>query len=270
MRRIRLVRKGNFVNTTIPSEKETSHSHAVASREEWTTARKKLLLEEKEYTHLRDKLRAERAKLPWVLVDKDYVFEGPQGPVSLGDLFRGRSQLIVQHFMFGPGWEEGCQGCSFLADHVDAARQHFEHHDVAFAAISRATYPEIAKFQKRMGWQFPWVSSFGNDFNYDYHVSFTPEQMASGKVTYNFEESDAEIDELPGQSAFYKDDDGRIYHTYSSYARGGEELLGTYMFLDIAPKGRNEKEIMDWLRYHDRYEEAEPAESCCGSKASVA
>jgi len=258
------------MNTTIPSETKNTLPHAIVSREEWTKARQELLLEEKEYTHLRDRLRAQRADLPWVLVDQDYVFEGAQGSVSFADLFRGRSQLIVQHFMFGPGWEEGCKGCSFLADHVDAARQHFEHHDVAFVAISRATYPELAKFQKRMGWQFPWVSSYGNSFNFDYQVSFTPEQMASGKIIYNFEEGDAEIEELPGQSAFYKDEDGRIYHTYSSYARGGEELLGTYMFLDIAPKGRNEKTIMDWLRYHDRYEDPAPAESCSGSKGASA
>lgn len=257
------------MNTTIPSESKTTPFHAVVSREEWTKVRQELLREEKEYTRLRDKLRAKRADLPWVLVEKDYVFEGGQGPVSFAELFRGRSQLIVQHFMFGPGWEEGCKGCSFLADHVDAARQHFEHHDVAFVAISRATYPELAKFQKRMGWQFPWVSSNGNSFNYDYAVSFTPEQMASGRITYNFEEGDAEIEELPGQSAFYKDEDGRIYHTYSSYARGGEELLGTYMFLDIAPKGRNETTIMDWLRHHDRYDE-EPGDSCCSNKVSAA
>lgn len=254
------------MNSTTP---DPSLAPPVVSRDEWIAARKKLLQEEKELTNLRDKIRAERLKLPWVLVEKDYVFEGPKGSVTLADLFRGRSQLIVQHFMFGPGWEEGCKGCSFLADHVDAARQHFEHHDVAFAAISRAPYPDLAKFQKRMGWQFPWVSSFGSDFNFDYHVSFTPEQMASGKITYNFEEGDAEIEELPGQSAFYKDEAGRIYHTYSSYARGGDELLGTYMFLDIAPKGRNEKEIMDWMRHHDRYD-AEPGDSCCSNKVSIA
>lgn len=251
------------MNTTIPS-------HSIVSREEWTKARKELLEEEKEYTRFRDRLRAKRADLPWVQVDQEYVFEGAQGPVSFADLFRGRSQLIVQHFMLGPGWEEGCSGCSFMADHVDAARQHFEYHDVAFAAVSRATYPEIAKFQKRMGWQFPWVSSHGNSFNFDYYVSFTPEQMASGRITYNFEEGDAEIDELPGVSAFYKDESGRIYHTYSSYARGCEELIGTYMFLDLAPKGRNEKTIMDWMRHHDRYEDVAPAASCCGSKEATA
>lgn len=242
--------------------------HTVVSQSEWETARKELLKKEKECTHLRDKLNAERAKLPWVLVEKDYVFDGPDGKVSFADLFRGRSQLFVQHFMFGPGWKEGCCGCSFTADHVDAARQHFENHDVAFVAISRAPYPELAKFRERMGWKFPWVSAYGNDFNYDYHVSFTKEQMESGKVQYNFEEADAEIDELPGQSTFYKDAEGRIYHTYSSYARGGEELLGTYMFLDLTPKGRNEKEIMDWVRHHDRYEEA--TSSCCGSAKATA
>jgi len=258
------------MNTLKPEKHESLVRHAVVSQKEWEAARKELLKKEKEYTHLRDKLSAERRKLPWVLVEKDYVFEGPKGKVTLTDLFRGRSQLVVQHFMFGPEWEEGCPGCSFGADHVDGARQHFEHHDVAFAAVSRAPYPKIEKFQKRMGWGFNWVSSDGSDFNFDYRVSFTKEQMASGKVSYNFEEADAEIDELPGHSVFYQDEEGRIYHTYSSYARGGEEMITTYAYLDLTPKGRNEKEIMDWMRYHDRYEDAEPASSCCGTKEAVA
>jgi predicted dithiol-disulfide oxidoreductase (DUF899 family) len=236
----------------------------IVSSSEWTAARKELLKQEKEYTHLRDKVSAQRRKLPWVLVEKNYVFDGPQGKVTLADLFRGRSQLIVQHFMMGPGWEEGCRGCSFMADHVDGARQHFEHHDVAFAAVSRAPWSEIEKFKKRMGWGFNWASSYGSDFNYDYHVSFTKEQLESGKVYYNFEEiDDASMDELPGLSVFQKEEDGRIYHTYSSYSRGCEELLGAYMFLDLTPKGRNETQIMDWMNYHDRYEE-EGSGTCCG------
>ena len=231
----------------------------IVSRDEWTAARKALLKQEKELTRQRDRLNQARLALPWVKLDKTYVFDGPDGRVTLGDLFAGRSQLIVQHFMLGPGWKEGCVGCSFAADHIDGALVHLEHHDVSFAAVARAPYPEVAAFKRRMGWRFPWVSSHGSDFNYDFNVSFKPEALAKGKVTYNYETIDASIEELPGASVFYRDEAGDIFHTYSSYGRGGEEVLGTYMLLDITPKGRNETgpngDLTDWVRHHDRYDD---------------
>ncbi|QWW68707.1 thioredoxin family protein [Rhizobium sp. WYJ-E13] len=237
----------------------------VVSREEWLEARRALLLREKEATHLRDKVNAERMALPWVKVDKDYMFDTPQGPKSLADLFDGRSQLMVYHFMFGPEWEAGCPGCSFLADHLDGTLPHLNHHDVTLVAVARAPLAKIEAYKKRMGWNFPWVSSFGSDFNFDYHVSFTPEDLAKDKVFYNFSPtapSDAN-DELPGLSAFYKNEKGEVFHTYSSYARGAEEILGTLMILDHAPKGRNEDSTMDFVKRHDEYEEAPQASSCC-------
>jgi predicted dithiol-disulfide oxidoreductase (DUF899 family) len=229
----------------------------IASRAEWLEARKAHLAREKELTRLHDRVRAERRALPWVRIEKPYVFEGPNGPVSLADLFQGRGQLVVQHFMFAPGRTEGCVGCSFSADHVDAARQHFEHNDLSFAAVSRAPYPELAAFQRRMGWRFAWVSSHGSDFNYDFHVSFTAEDRARGKAYYNFELRDYQNDELPGTSVFAKDEAGQIFHTYSTYGRGDELLAGAYNYLDLAPKGRNENgpnfDLTDWVRHHDRY-----------------
>ena len=232
----------------------------IVSRGEWLEARKALLAQEKELTRLHDRIAAQRRALPWVKIEKPYVFEGPDGRVSLADLFAGRSQLVVQHFMFGPGWTEGCVGCSFSADHVDAARVHFEHNDLSFAAVSRAPYPEIAAFQRRMGWRFAWVSSFGSDFNYDFAVSFAAADEARGKVLYNFELRDYQNDELPGTSVFAKDETGQVSHTYSAYGRGDEQLIGAYHFLDLAPKGRNENgpnfDLTDWVRHHDRYEPA--------------
>ncbi|HEY3453375.1 MAG TPA: thioredoxin family protein [Bryobacteraceae bacterium] len=232
--------------------------HAVVSREEWLAARKVLLAREKEATHLRDKINAERLALPWVKVEKKYVFDTPRGKKTLAELFDGRSQLITYHFMLGPGWAAGCPGCSFLSDHFDGALPHLEHHDVTLIAVSRAPLPEIEAYKERMGWQFPWVSSYGNDFNYDYHVSFTSEDLASGKVIYNFGEmpvpAGSKETELPGMSAFYKDEAGDVFHTYSSYARGPEEWIGALMILDRAPKGRNEKRTMDFVRRHDEYE----------------
>ncbi|MBB3392558.1 putative dithiol-disulfide oxidoreductase (DUF899 family) [Rhizobium sp. BK275] len=236
----------------------------VVSREEWLEARRALLLREKEATHLRDKVNAERMALPWVKVDKNYMFDTPQGPKSLADLFDGRSQLMVYHFMFGPEWEAGCPGCSFLADHLDGTLPHLNHHDVTLVAVARAPLAKIEAYKKRMGWNFPWVSSFGSDFNFDYHVSFTPEDLAKDKVFYNFSPiapSDAN-DELPGLSAFYRNEKGEVFHTYSSYARGAEEILGTLMILDHAPKGRNEDSTMDFVKRHDEYEEAPQASSC--------
>jgi predicted dithiol-disulfide oxidoreductase (DUF899 family) len=241
--------------------------HPVASQEEWLAARKALLLKEKEATHLRDKINAERLALPWVLVEKEYIFDTPKGKKTLADLFGGRSQLIIYHFMLGPGWNAGCPGCSFLSDHIDGALPHLEHHDVTMIAVSRAPLAEIQAYKARMGWRFPWVSAFGSDFNYDYHVSFAKDDLAKGKVLYNFTETPVPADsadtELPGLSAFYKDEAGDVFHTYSSYARGGEELIGTLMILDRAPKGRNEKTTMDFVRRHDEYEEAPKAHDCC-------
>jgi predicted dithiol-disulfide oxidoreductase (DUF899 family) len=233
-------------------------SHPVVSQQEWLAARKALLAKEKEATRLRDKVNAERIALPWVKVDKEYIFDTPQGKKTLAELFNGRSQLIVYHFMLGPGWKAGCPGCSFLADHFDGALPHLEHHDVTLVAASRAPLPEIEAYKKRMGWQFPWVSASSNDFNYDYHVSFRGEDLASGKVTYNFAEmpvpADSKESELPGMSAFYKDEAGNVFHTYSSYARGPEEWIGALMILDRAPKGRNENRTMDFVRRHDEYQ----------------
>jgi predicted dithiol-disulfide oxidoreductase (DUF899 family) len=232
--------------------------HPVVSREQWLVARKTLLKREKEATHLRDQINAERQALPWVKVDKSYAFDTPKGKKTLAELFDGRSQLIVYHFMLGPGWKAGCPGCSFLVDHIDGALPHLVHHDVTLVAVSRAPLAEIATYKKRMGWRFPWVSSFGGDFNYDYHVSFKPEDIARGKVFYNFTETDVPAghasEELPGLSAFYRNEAGEIFHTYSSYGRGPEELIGTLMILDRAPKGRNEKSTMDFVRRHDEYD----------------
>jgi predicted dithiol-disulfide oxidoreductase (DUF899 family) len=237
----------------------------VVSREEWLTARRALLAQEKEATHLRDKINAARLALPWVKVDKGYVFDTPSGKRTLADLFEGRSQLIAYHFMLGPDWKAGCPGCSFLADHLDGALPHLEHHDVTLTAVSRAPLDKIAAYKTRMGWRFPWVSSYGSDFNYDYHVSFTPEDLAKERVTYNFAEIETPNanDELPGLSAFARDDSGTVFHTYSSYARGLEELIGTLMILDRAPRGRNETTTMDFLRRHDEYEDSPKAQSCC-------
>lgn len=243
--------------------------HRIVSRDEWLAQRKALLAKEKELTRLRDRLSAERRELPWVKVEKSYLFDTPQGRKSLSDLFEGRSQLFVYHFMFAPGWEEGCTGCSFAADHFDGAVVHLEHHDVTVVAVSRAPLAKLEAYRKRMGWRFSWVSSAGSDFNYDYHVSFTKEELAKGKVFYNFETTDASIEELPGASVFYKDEKGDVFHTYSGYGRGGEELLGSYVILDATPNGRNENgphhNLMDWVRRHDQYEDAEGSSSCCAS-----
>ncbi|HLJ72149.1 MAG TPA: thioredoxin family protein [Roseiarcus sp.] len=230
--------------------------HPVVSREEWLEARKALLLKEKEATRLRDAVNAQRLALPWVKVGKPYRFATPSGDESLAELFAGRSQLIVYHFMFGPEWQAGCPGCSFLADHLDGALPHLEHHDVTLTAVSRAPLAKIEAYKRRMGWRFPWVSSFGGDFNADYGVSFDESDLAKGEVFYNFRsiKSAEANDELPGLSAFAKDEDGQVYHTYSSYARGPEELIGALMILDRAPKGRNEQRTMDFVRRHDEYE----------------
>lgn len=230
----------------------------IVSREEWVTARKKLLAKEKQLTHERDAIAAERRQLPWVKVEKNYVFDSPGGKKTLADLFDGCSQLIVYHFMFGPDWKEGCPSCSFNMDHTGPALVHLAQRDVSFAAVSRAPIAKIEAFKKRMDWQFPWVSSSGSDFNYDYQASFTPEQMANGKVQYNFELMEFPSAEAPGFSVFYKDENGNIFHTYSAYARGSETTINTYNYLDLVPKGRDEDGLaftMSWIRHHDRYED---------------
>jgi predicted dithiol-disulfide oxidoreductase (DUF899 family) len=237
----------------------------VVSRDEWLAARKQLLIKEKELTRLRDQINADRHALPWVKVEKPYVFDGPNGSQTLADLFDGRSQLIIKHFMLGPDWEDGCVGCSFELDHVEGALVHLEHHDVSYAVVSRAPLPKIEAFKKRMGWRIKWVSSYGSDFNYDFHVSFQDAEVALGKAYYNYEVRDVGIDELSGRSVFYKDSSGDIFHTYSSYGRGGEMFLGTYHFLDITPKGRDETingNLTDWVRHHDKYEEGNETAHC--------
>jgi predicted dithiol-disulfide oxidoreductase (DUF899 family) len=241
--------------------------HQTVSREQWIAARQQLLAQEKQLTRMRDQVAAQRREMPWVKVDKIYVFDGPNGRETLADLFDGRSQLVVRHFMFGPGWGEGCVGCSFWADHLDGALVHLEHRDVTVVVVSRAPFAEIEAFRQRMGWRFKWVSSYGSDFNYDYGVSFTPDQLAAGEVNYNYVATANAGEEMPGLSVFHKDADGTIAHTYSSYARGNEPMLGTYTILDLTPNGRNETgprgNLTDWVRLHDRYDEESGA--CCAA-----
>jgi predicted dithiol-disulfide oxidoreductase (DUF899 family) len=228
----------------------------IVSPEQWLAARRELLREEKEFTKFRDQLAARRRELPWVKVDKTYTFESPAGRVSLADLFEGRSQLVVYHFMFGPGWEEGCKSCSYVSDHLAPAVVHLQARDVAFAAISHAPLAELAPFKERMGWAFKWVSSHGSDFNRDYQVSFTAEELAKGKVYYNYGMTEFPAEEAPGLSVFARDANGDVYHTYSTYGRGLDQLIGTYTVLDLVPKGRDEdpEATMKWVRYHDRYD----------------
>ena len=247
-------------------------NHPVVSQSEWLTARKALLAREKELTRARDEIARQRREMPWVRVDKTYAFDGPHGKETLADLFGDRSQLIVHHFMLGPGWKDGCVGCSFGADHVEGALSHLGQRDVAYVAVSRAPLPEIEAYKTRMGWHFKWVSSFDSDFNFDFNVSFRPEDTAKGKVIYNYEPIDPGIDELPGHSVFAKGDDGAVFHTYSSFGRGGEGLLGTYVLLDMTPKGRDENgphhNLMDWVKRHDEYDAAQDAPACChGAKS---
>ena len=230
--------------------------HRVVSHDEWLAARRQLLADEKEFTRLRDQLSQRRRQLPWELVEKDYVFDGPGGRETLAQLFEGRHQLAVYHLMLGPDWEEACKSCSFWADNFNGIDVHLNQRDVTFLAISRAPLPRIEAFKKRMGWTFKWVSSFGSDFNYDYQVSVRPEQLASGKAVYNYAPSKMTIEERPGISVFYKDDDGRVFHTYSCYARGLDMLNGAYHWLDLVPEGRDESgpHKMSWVRLHDEYE----------------
>lgn len=233
----------------------------IVSPEAWLTARREFLREEKEFTRLRDRLAERRRSLPWVKVDKAYTFESPDGPVSLAGLFAGRSQLVIYHFMFGAGWEQGCKSCSYVSDHLDPTVVHLQARDVAFAAISHAPLAEFAPFKARMGWTFAWVSSHGSDFNFDYRVSFTAEEMARGEVNYNYAMMAFPFEEAPGLSVFARDASDAIYHTYSTYGRGLDALMGTYTVLDLVPKGRDEdpESTMSWVRYHDSYVDRGPA-----------
>lgn len=238
----------------------TGMNPKVVSREEWLKARKELLAKEKALTRQRDAVAAERRKMPWVKVEKNYEFDTPAGKKTLAELFNGRNQLVIYHFMFGPDWAEGCPSCSFLMDHTDGALAHLAQRDVSFCAISRAPIAKIEAFKKRMGWKFNWASSYGTDFNYDYHVSFNDKENAD----YNYEIGKFPSTEAPGLSVFYKDGAGNIFHTYSSYARGTEATAGTYQFLDLVPKGRDEDALpftMAWVRHHDRYETGQLADA---------
>jgi predicted dithiol-disulfide oxidoreductase (DUF899 family) len=231
--------------------------HRIVSREEWLEARIALLAKEKELTRQRDRLSAERREMPWMRVEKAYVFDGPAGKVTLAELFDGRSQLFLKHFMMGPGQEHHCVGCFFEVDHLEGILVHLQNHDVTYAAVARAPIGEIEAVRQRMGWKFPFVSSFDSPFNYDFNVSFTPEQRAAKKAFYNFRQIDPGIADLSGNSVFYKDEDGQIFHTFSSFGRGGESFLGAYGILDMMPKGRNETgphhSLTDWVRPHDMY-----------------
>lgn len=230
--------------------------HKVVSQAEWLAARKQLLAKEKEFTKARDQLSQLRRDLPWERVEKTYVFDGPNGKQSLADLFAGRNQLIVYHFMLGPDWEAGCQSCSFWADNFNGFFVHLAQRDVTFTAISRAPYKQLAAFKQRMGWSFPWLSSSGTDFNYDYRVSFRPEELAAGVVEYNYARRETSMTELPGISVFYKADDGPVFHTYSCYARGLDMMNAAYHYLDLVPKGRDEAGLeftQAWVRHHDKY-----------------
>jgi len=228
--------------------------HTVVSRKEWLAARTALLKKEKKFTRLRDQLSKERRQLPWVKVDKDYVFDGPQGQETLSELFDGRSQLLVYHFMFGPDWDAGCKHCSFWADNFDRIIVHLNHRDVTMVAASRAAYRKLESYKKRMGWDFKWVSSGNTDFNFDYHVSFTPEEEAKKRAFFNYKMQDPDSSDREGTSVFSKDAKGNVFHTYSTYARGIDMVNAAYHYLDLVPKGRDEgKSGPSWLRRHDEY-----------------
>jgi predicted dithiol-disulfide oxidoreductase (DUF899 family) len=235
----------------------TMKKPAVVSRDKWLDARTALLKKEKKFTRLRDDLSRQRRELPWVKVTKPYIFDGPKGKETLADLFETRSQLVVYHFMFSPDWSEGCPHCSFWADNFNDIIVHLNHRDVTFVAISRAPLAKIEPFRKRMGWSFKWLSSSKNDFNYDYHVSFTPEQLKNGTASFNYSKTSPGMADREGASVFYKDKSGAVFHTYSCYARGIDMMNTAYHYLDIVPKGRNEKpeSTQSWVRYHDRYED---------------
>jgi predicted dithiol-disulfide oxidoreductase (DUF899 family) len=262
------------MNTPVLESESTANRRPVVSRDQWIARRKALLAKEKELTHLRDQIARERRALPWTHIEQDYVFDAPEGKRSLSELFEGRHQLLVQHFMLGPGWAQGCPSCSFMADHIAGMKVHLENRNVSVLAVSRAPLAEIERFRERMGWTFKWVSSSGNDFNFDFDVSFTPEERDAGEVYYNFETRPFLHDELPGISVFYRDDAGSVFRTYSTYGRGVEVMMGTYNLLDLMPEGRGEGDVphkMEWVRHHDRYASAPAAQAtpavhpCCAA-----
>jgi predicted dithiol-disulfide oxidoreductase (DUF899 family) len=230
--------------------------HPIVSPDQWASARRRLLAKEKEFLRLRDQLSSERRELPWVRVDKKYVFEGSAGNETLADLFAGRSQLIVYHFMFAPEWEAGCKSCSFWADNFNGVIPHLNQRDVSLAAISRAPLRKLQAFAARMGWTFKWVSAANSDFNYDYHVSFKPEVVAQGAAEYNYTRYEKSMTDLPGFSVFLKDQTGALFHTYSTYARGLDSMNAAYQLLDLVPKGRDETDPsnpMSWVKLRDLY-----------------
>lgn len=233
-------------------------NHRLVSRQEWIAARMELLVKEKELTRWRDRVSQARRELPWVKVNQEYIFEGPNGQERLSDLFEGRSQLVVYHFMFDPTWSEGCKSCSFWADNFNGIIVHLKHRDVTMVAISRAPFETLETFRRRMGWSFKWLSSFHTDFNRDYHVSFTPDEQRRGTGYYNYRPEGFPASEAPGVSVFYQDSEGNVFHAYSCYARGLDAINGAYQLLDLVPKGRDEAGLpstMAWLRHHDRYED---------------
>jgi predicted dithiol-disulfide oxidoreductase (DUF899 family) len=239
--------------------------HKVVSRDEWLAARKAHLKNEKALTRMRDLVSAERRALPWVKVEKDYIFETTDGKKVLAELFGANDQLIIHHFMWGWDLGQGCASCSLDADHAEGAIVHLENHGVTYVRVSRAPLAELQAYKRRMGWTAEWVSSYGSDFNYDYHVSFTKDDLAKGELYYNYQMIKDGFDDLPGLSVFCKNDAGEVFHTYSSYARGNEEVSAVFIYLDITPKGRNEIEIMDWVKRHDEYDAAENQANCCHS-----
>ncbi len=252
-----MMTKDNMNPKTItPGDGSLRSEHPIVSPGQWLPLRQELLRKEKELTRLRDRINVERRKLPWVRVDENYLFDAPDGKVSLRDLFGGRNQLVIYHFMFGPDWQEGCPSCSFTSDHLDGTLVHLSARDVTVVMVSRAPLAKIEDFKERMGWRSKWVSSYGSNFNADFHVSFTKEEMSQGEVNYNYAQQAFPSEEAPGISVFYRDAAGDVFHTYSTYGRGVESIVGTYMILDMVPKGRDEDQLgfsMDWVRYHDRY-----------------
>ena len=246
-------------------------AHRIVSRDEWTQARRGLMAQEKDLMRQHDALSEARRSLPWVRIDKDYAFEGANGRETFASLFGGNSQLIVYHFMMAPGAEAGCPGCSFFADQMRGPYLHLPHHDVAMALVSRAPWHDIAPFRQRMGWTIPWVSSHGTTFNRDFGVQFSKDEIASGHIDYNFGTITTDqrymSEDLPGLSVFFRDKDGSIYLTYSAYARGLDPFMGSQHFLDVTPKGRNERtesgDLIDWVRHHDKYDNG-AAKPCCG------
>ncbi len=230
--------------------------HRIVSREDWIAERKRLLIEEKEFTRRRDALAEKRRSLPWVKIDKQYEFDSPDGRVTLADLFRGRSQLWIQSVMQGPGQPLQCVGCAIGIDHIEGLLPHLDNHDVSYVAMARATMPELTSLKQRMGWRVPFYSSYGSDFNYDFGVSLRPEDMQAGRAEYNYAPCAADIEDLPGDNVFYKDETGNIFHTYSCFSRGGEDFMTIYRLLEVTPKGRNESKergMLDWVRPHNMY-----------------